>query len=85
MLFESTLASISPPDRKTWKAFRLNFFHGRPEDPDSFPMLGGHGSGLYDDVDDLVALHSSEPPDRLTVFAQDNFGFLFEVSIPTTP
>ncbi|KAB5572028.1 hypothetical protein GE09DRAFT_653750 [Coniochaeta sp. 2T2.1] len=78
LLFESTLAAIPPPDSKTLKAFRLNFFHGRPEDSTSFPMLGGHSSGLYDDPDDLVVLQASEPLDRLTMFVQDNFGYLFK-------
>jgi hypothetical protein len=44
-------------------------------------MLGGHSSDLYDDPDDLVVLHTAEPPDRLTMFVQDYFGFLFKVSI----
>jgi hypothetical protein len=79
LLFETTLASIPPPDRRTLKAFRLNFFHGRPEDSTSFPMLGGHSSELYDDSDDLVVLHALEPPDRLTKFVQDNLGYLFKV------
>ncbi|KAM5344699.1 hypothetical protein ACJ41O_010561 [Fusarium nematophilum] len=77
MIFESTLASIPPPDRKTLKAFRVNFFHGRPEESKDFPMLGGHSASLYDDPDGLVVLHTSEPPDRLTMFVQDYFGFLF--------
>ncbi|KAH7001149.1 hypothetical protein EDB80DRAFT_721565 [Ilyonectria destructans] len=78
LLFESTLASIAPPDRKTLKAFRFNFFHGRPEDQASFPMLGGHSSDLYDDPDDLVALQVLEMPDRLTMFVQNNFGYFFK-------
>ncbi|KAI8680304.1 hypothetical protein NCS57_00310600 [Fusarium keratoplasticum] len=78
MIFESTLATIPPPDRKTLKAFRINFFHGRPEESRDWPMLGGHSSDLYDDPDDLVVLHTAEPPDRLTLFVQDYFGFLFK-------
>ncbi|RTE84831.1 hypothetical protein BHE90_000608 [Fusarium euwallaceae] len=78
MIFESTLATIPPPDRKTLKAFRINFFHGRPEESKDWPMLGGHSSSLYDDPDDLVVLHTAEPPDRLTMFVQDYFGFLFK-------
>lgn len=78
-MFESTLARIPPPDRKTLKAFRFHFFHGRPGDRLSFPMLGGHSSTVYDDSNDLVALHATEDPDRLTVFVRDNFGFLFQV------
>ncbi len=78
-MFESTLARLQPPDRKTLKAFRFNFFHGRPGDNQSFPMLGGHGSTVYDDSNDLLALHTTEDLDRLTVFVRDNFGFLFQV------
>ncbi|KAJ3544900.1 hypothetical protein NM208_g2782 [Fusarium decemcellulare] len=78
MMFESTLATIPAPDRKTLKAFQINFFHGKLEDRDAFPMLGGHSSSLYDDPDDLVVLHRAEPPDRLTMFVQDYFGFLFK-------
>ncbi|KAK3334205.1 hypothetical protein B0T19DRAFT_420296 [Cercophora scortea] len=78
LLFESTLASIPPPGRKVLKAFRLNFFHGRPGDNGSFPILGGNSSALYDDADDLVALHAGEHRDRMTVFVQDNFSYLFK-------
>ncbi|QPC64435.1 hypothetical protein HYE67_006666 [Fusarium culmorum] len=80
LILESTLATIPPPDRKTLKAFRTNFFHGRPGEAGAFPMLGGYSSSLYDDSDDLLVLHSREPPDRLTMFVQDNFGYLFEES-----
>ncbi|EKJ71801.1 hypothetical protein FPSE_08069 [Fusarium pseudograminearum CS3096] len=82
LMFESTLATIPPPDRKTLKAFRTNFFHGRPGETGAFPMLGGHSASLYDESDDLLVLHSREPPDRLTMFVQDNFGYLFEESGP---
>ncbi|KAK1241109.1 hypothetical protein MKX08_001083 [Trichoderma sp. CBMAI-0020] len=77
LIFESTLAKIPTPDRKILKAFRINFFHGRPEESKDWPMLGGHSSGLYEDPDDLLVLHTTEPPDRLTVFAQDYLGFFF--------
>ena len=79
MIFESTLAHISPPDRKTLKAFRFNFFHGRPGQEGTFPILGGQSSNLYDDPDDLVALQVTEDSDRLTMFVKNNFGFLFQV------
>ncbi|CAG7561059.1 unnamed protein product [Fusarium equiseti] len=78
LVFESTLATIPPPGRKILKAFRMNFFHGRPEEAGAFPTLGGHGAHLYDDADDLLVLHTRELPDRLTMFVQDYFGFLFE-------
>ena len=79
LVFEGTIASIPPPDRKTLKAFRFNFFHGRPGDSTSFPMLGGHSAELFDDLDDLMTLQASEPPDRLTMFVQNYFGYLFKV------
>ncbi|KAI1358664.1 hypothetical protein F5Y08DRAFT_321302 [Xylaria arbuscula] len=82
LIIESTLARVSPPDRKTLKAFRFNFFHGRPGEEGTFPTLGGHSSNLYDDPDDLVALHVTEDSDRLTMFVKDNFGFLFQEEAP---
>lgn len=84
MILESTLARLPPPERRVWKAFHLNFFHGRREDPNSFPMLGGNSSSIYDDQDDLVQIHASQQPDRLTSLALDNFGFMFNVSAPSS-
>lgn len=78
LIFESTLAKIPTPDRKILKAFRINFSHGKPEERTSWPMLGGHGSSLYDDPDDLLVLHVAEPPDRMTIFVQDYLGFFLE-------
>ena len=85
LLFESTLASLRPPDRKTLKAFRVEFFHGRTPELE-FPTLGGKASSIYDDADDLIALHDSTELDRLTVFVRDHFGYLFPVGtfIPST-
>lgn len=80
MIFESTIARLQRPDPKITKAFRLNFFHGRPEDKLSFPMLGGHSSTLYDDPEDLIALQVVEESDKLTTFVRDHFGFMFQVS-----
>ncbi|KAH7324249.1 hypothetical protein B0I35DRAFT_423794 [Stachybotrys elegans] len=77
LISESAISLLPPPDRRTLKAFRTNFFHGPPGDGRSFPMLGGYSSSLYDDTEDLVVLHTSEPPDRLTTFVQDYFGYLF--------
>ena len=48
--------------------FRLNFFHGPPENSTSFPTLGGHNWELYDDPHDLVVLQALEQPDRVTMF-----------------
>ncbi|KAH6889362.1 hypothetical protein B0T10DRAFT_561829 [Thelonectria olida] len=41
-------------------------------------MLGGHSADLYHDADDLVALHTSETPDRLTAFVQNHLGYFFK-------
>lgn len=79
MIYESTIANMQRPDRKTTKAFRFNFFNGRPGSKDSFPLLDGQSSSLYDDANDLIALQVAENPDRLTTFVRDNFGFLFQV------
>lgn len=79
MIFESTLASIPRPDKNTLKAFRSNFF--RKYGNEHLPLLEGHSSEIYDDPDDLVALHNSKPPDRLTMFVKNELGFLFKVSV----
>ncbi|KAM7204001.1 hypothetical protein V8F33_001972 [Rhypophila sp. PSN 637] len=83
LIFDSTLAAIPPPDRKTLKAFREVFFHGRPNDPDSFPTLGGSSSTVYNDPNDLVAVHRLQDLDRLTVFVRDHFGYFFQHKTPT--
>lgn len=36
-------------------------------------------TSLNDNADDLVVLHTSEPPDRFTRFVQNNMGYLFKV------
>ncbi|KAI1111685.1 hypothetical protein F5Y14DRAFT_303983 [Nemania sp. NC0429] len=78
LLFESTLATIPTPDRKTLKAFKDEFFHLKPGESTGWPMLGGSSSKLYDDPDDLLVFHAPEQRDRLTMFIQDNFGYLFK-------
>lgn len=80
LLFESTLASIPPPSERILHAFRLGFFNGSFNNAKSFPTLGGHSAGLYDDINDLVALKVPENQDRLTTFAQERLCGLFPVS-----
>lgn len=77
LIFESTLASVPRPDRNTLKAFRSNFF--RKLGNEHLPLLEGHSSEVYDDPNDLVALHNSKPADRLTTFVKNDLGFLFKV------
>ncbi|EHK50253.1 hypothetical protein TRIATDRAFT_280152 [Trichoderma atroviride IMI 206040] len=76
-LLEQIRTTLKEYNRKILKAFRIYFFHGRPEESKDWPMLGGHSSSLYEDPDDLLVLHTTEPPDRLTVFVQDYLGFFF--------
>lgn len=78
LIFESTLASVPRPDKNTLKAFRSTFF--RKLGSEHLPLLEGHSSDVYDNPDDLVALHNSKPPDRLTMFVKNDLGFLFKVS-----
>lgn len=79
LIFESTLASVPRPDKNTLKAFRSAFF--RKLGNEHLPLLEGHSAEVYDDPDDLVALHNSKPPDRLTTFVKNDLGFLFKVGI----
>lgn len=79
MIFESTLASVSKPDKNILKAFRSIF--NRKLGEERLPLLEGHSSEVYDDDDDLVALHNSDPPDRLTMLVRTKLGFLFRVSL----
>ncbi|KAI0870663.1 hypothetical protein GGS24DRAFT_492839 [Hypoxylon argillaceum] len=67
LLFKSTLGTIPPPDRKTLKAFRNEFFHVKPDENRVWPMLGGSSSTLYDDQDDLLVFHAPEQRGRLTI------------------
>ncbi|OCL01209.1 hypothetical protein AOQ84DRAFT_351025 [Glonium stellatum] len=78
LLFEYTLATLPPPTKRTLEAFRWHFFNGDPAGSDSFPTLGGHSSGLFDDEDDLMALRMAEDQDRLTTFVQNHLSFLFQ-------
>ncbi|CAO2647995.1 Nn.00g089170.m01.CDS01 [Neocucurbitaria sp. VM-36] len=77
LLFESTLASLPRPSKTVLGAFQQTFYHEGDDNAEPFPTLGGHSAGLYDDIDDLVALSVQEAPDRLTNFAQEHLGFLF--------
>lgn len=47
----------------------------------SFPTLGGNSKSLYDDANDLVAVKIPAEQDRLSMFIQDHFAFLFRVRI----
>jgi hypothetical protein len=77
MFFESTLASLPRPSKNVFSAFRMEFNNEGKGKGEPFPTLGGHSAGLYDDIDDLVALRVQDDQDRLTTFAQEHLAFLF--------
>ena len=79
LLVESTLASLPRPSKGTLRAFQSVFYNEGQVKGDPFPTLGGHSSGLYDDIDDLVTLRVQEDQDRLTTFTQEHLAFLFPV------
>lgn len=80
LLFESTLATLPRPPKGVLRAFRSVFYNESYGKSEAFPTLGGHSAGLYDDIDDLVALRVHDDQDRLTIFAQKHLAFLFPVS-----
>ncbi|KAG9192916.1 hypothetical protein G6011_11650 [Alternaria panax] len=80
LLFESTLATLPRPPKGVWRAFRSVFYNESQGKSDPFPTLWGQSAGLYDDIDDLVALRVHGDQDRLTTFAQKHLAFLFPVS-----
>jgi hypothetical protein len=77
LLFESTLATLPRPSKGVLRAFQAEFYNQTQGKGEPFPTLGGHSAGLYDDIDDLVALRVQEDQDRLTTFAQEHLAFLF--------
>jgi hypothetical protein len=80
LLFESTLAALPPPSKRTMRAFRQVYYNQAGGKGEPFPTLGGSSAGLYDDIDDLVALRVQETSDRLSNFAHERLGFFFPVS-----
>ena len=80
LLFESTLATFPRPPKRVLRAFQMEFYNQSDGKGEPFPTLGGHSAGIYDDIDDLVALRVQDDQDRLTTFAQKHLAFLFPVS-----
>ncbi|KAF2027640.1 hypothetical protein EK21DRAFT_71367 [Setomelanomma holmii] len=79
LLYESKLASLPPPSKRTLQAFRYHFFNQDSGSP--YPTLGASSDNLFDDEDDLVALRA-EDRDRLTAFLQDHCSWLFKTGRP---
>ena len=76
MFYESHLASIPGPSKRTLEAFRHQFWNRGSGSP--YPTLGGHSARLFDDSEDLVSLRT-EDRDRLTSFLQDHCSSVFKI------
>jgi len=83
LLFESTLATLPRPPKGVIRAFQIEYYNQSDGKREPFPILGGHSAGIYDDIDDLIALRVQDDQDRLTTFAQEHLAFLFPVSDPS--
>ena len=83
LLFESTLATLPRPPKGVIRAFQIEYYNQSDGKREPFPTLGGHSAGIYDDIDDLIALRVQDDQDRLTTFAQEHLAFLFPVSDPS--
>ena len=77
---ESKFAALSPPDKKTFKAFREELFEWDSVTNSNLCVIGGHSKHLYDEPNDLVALRNREQQDGLSQFAEDHLGYFFRVS-----
>jgi hypothetical protein len=84
LLFESTLATLPRPSKGVLRAFQKEYYNEKDKKSEPFPTLGGSSAGIYDDIDDLVALRVQDDQDRLTNFAQEHLAFLFPVSSGST-
>ena len=78
---ESTLLSLRPPLKRTMNAFRNAFRNVKePGDP-GYPTLGGRSAGILDDPNDMIALHQTEPENRLTDLIRYYLPSLFVVRV----
>jgi hypothetical protein len=77
---EITLAALPRPSKEVLSAFHTAVYTRSKPDGELFPTLGGYSAGLYDDIDDLVALRVQEDSDRLTNLVRKRLAFLFPVS-----
>jgi hypothetical protein len=80
LLFESTLVTLPSPTKSVLRAFQKEYYNEGDKTCEPFPTLGGSSAGIYDDIDDLVALRVQDDQDRLTRFAKEHLAFMFPVS-----
>jgi hypothetical protein len=77
------LLNSHPPSRSTTAAMR-RWFHNTNErtGKSGVSQLWGVSEKIYDDINDLVALHAPSDQDLLFKYIQNNFGILFTTSRP---
>ena len=80
IVLESTLLSLKRPSPRTLEAYRHVFNNVSPG-KSSFPTLGGHGSAILDDRNDLMALKLPQEDDRLTRLLRHCCPVFFAVSL----
>jgi hypothetical protein len=83
MIFESYLATLAHPTKRTLRAFRWQFFNGSHDE--DYPTLGAHSASLFNNTDDLVTLGTREEHDRLTTLVQDHLAWIFHVRSLISP
>ena len=79
IVLESTLLSLKRPSPRTLEAYRHVFNNVSPG-KSSFSILGGYGSGILDDRNDLMALKLPQEDDRLTRLLRHCCPVFFAVS-----
>ncbi|ORY09579.1 hypothetical protein BCR34DRAFT_540591 [Clohesyomyces aquaticus] len=76
LFLESHVASLHAPSKRTFLAFKYQFFNGSLQSTDC-PTLGARSACILDDLDDLLTLHIPEDHDRLTAFVQNHLSWIF--------
>ena len=81
MLFESELASLPPPNKKTLAAMLYEIDRGPKYSNGPRYTFGGHSRHIYSDSKDLVSLKIVENEDRLTSAVERYLPLLFKVRL----
>ncbi|KAH7074132.1 hypothetical protein FB567DRAFT_190544 [Paraphoma chrysanthemicola] len=77
LMFESSLAMLKAPPRRTFEAINHAFTRFNKTANRRDPVLAGYSSTLYSSNDDLVMLKQPQHEDRLTSFVQSKLPVLF--------
>ncbi|KAF2666786.1 hypothetical protein BT63DRAFT_427199 [Microthyrium microscopicum] len=76
LLFESTMASIKPPPKRTFEAIRHALYR-KDDQNNEYSILTGSSQDMYSSNDDLVLLNHPGEQDRLTQFMHHYLPVLF--------